>query len=57
MIQKFCMIWHGTTSLKTWILQIETATEKIKLVGYLILGEIKCCDTKNEHFEKKSPKS
>ena len=57
MIRKFCMIWHGITPLKTWILQIQTTTEKIKLIGYLILGEIKFCNLKNEHFEKKSPKS
>ena len=30
---------------------------KIKLVGYLILGEIKFYNLKKEHFEKKSPKS
>ena len=50
MTQKLCMIWHGITSLKTWILQIQTCTEKIKLIGYLILGEIKFCNLKNEHF-------
>ena len=57
MIQKFCMIWHGITTLKTWILQIQTITGKIKLIGYLILGEIKFWNLKNEDFEKKSPKS
>ena len=57
MIQTFCMIWHGITPLKTWILQIQTNTEKIKLTGYLILGEIKFFNLKNEHFDKKSPKS
>ena len=57
MIQKFFMIWHGIIPLKTWILQIQTTTEKIKLIEYLILSEIKFCNLKNEHFEKKSPKS
>ena len=57
MMQKFCMIWHGITPLKTWILQIQTTTEKIKLIGYLILSDIKFWKLKNEHFEKKSPKS
>ena len=57
MIQKSCMIWHGITPLKTWILQIQTITGKIKLIGYLILGEIKFWNLKNEDFEKKSPKS
>ena len=42
--------------LKALILQIQTTTEKIKLTGYLILGEIKFCNLKNEHFEKKEPK-
>ena len=27
-----------------------------KLIGYLILGEIKFWNLKNKHFEKKSPK-
>ena len=57
MIQKFCMIWHGIIPLKTWILEIQITTEKIKLIGYLILSEIKFCNHKNEHFEKKSLKS
>ena len=56
MIQKICMIWRGITALKTWILQIKTTTEKIKLTGYLILCEIKFCNLKNEDFEKKKPK-
>ena len=57
MIKKFCMIWHGIIPLKTQILQIQTTTEKIKLIGCLILSEIKFCNFKNEHFEKKSLKS
>ena len=56
MIQKFCMIWHGITRLKAWILQIQTTTDKIKLIGSLILGEIKFCNLKNERFEKKIKK-
>ena len=36
---------------------MQTTTEKNKLIGYLILGEIKFYNLKNEHFEKKSPKS
>ena len=36
---------------------MQTNTEKNKLIGYLILGEIKFYNLKNEHFEKKSPKS
>ena len=36
---------------------MQTTTEKIKLTGYLILGEIKFWNLKNEHFEKKSSKS
>ena len=51
-IQKFYMIWHGITPLKTWILQIETTTEKNKLIGYLLLDEIKFCNLKNKYFEK-----
>ena len=39
------------------MLQIKTTTEKVKLIGYLILGEIKFFNLKNEHFDKKSPKS
>ena len=31
--------------------------KKIKLIGYLILGEIKFCIFENEKFEKKGPKS
>ena len=37
--------------------QVQTTTEKIKLIGYLILGEIKFFNLKNHNFEKKSPKS
>ena len=36
---------------------MQTITEKIMLIGYLILAEIKYCNLNNEHFEKKSPKS
>ena len=36
---------------------MQITTEKYKLIGYLILGEIKFWILKNEHFEKKSPKS
>ena len=50
MIQTFCMIWHGITPLKTWILQIQTITEKNKLTGYLIFGEIKFWNLKNKHY-------
>ena len=39
------------------MLQIQTTTEKIELTVYLILGEIKFCNLKNQHFEKNSPKS
>ena len=38
------------------MLEIKTATEKIKLTGYLILGEIKFCNLKNENFEQNSPR-
>ena len=37
-------------------MQIQTATEKIKLTEYLILGETNFWNLKNEHFEKKRPK-
>ena len=43
--------------LKKWILHVQTTTEKIEFIGYLILGEIKFWNLKNEHFEKKNPKS
>ena len=46
------MNWHGITSLKTWILQIQTTTEKIKLIRYLILGEIKFWNLKWTFLEK-----
>ena len=39
------------------ILQVQTTSEKFKLIGYLILAEIKFCNLKNENFEKKTPKS
>ena len=42
------------TYLKTLILQMQTTTEKIELIGYLILGEIKLCNLENVHFEKNS---
>ena len=51
------LILMGITPLKTWILYLQTTTEKIKLNGYLILGEITFRNLKNEHFEKNSPKS
>ena len=35
---------------------MQTTTKKIKLIGYLIFVEIKFCNLKNEHFEKKSQK-
>ena len=57
MIQNICTIWRVITPLKTWILQIQTTTEKNKLIEYLIPGEIKFWNLKNEYFEKKSPKS
>ena len=51
------MIRHRITPLKAYILQIQTNTEKINLIGYFLLGEIKFCNLKNENFEKKNPKS
>ena len=36
---------------------MQTITEEIKLIEYLILGEIKICNLKNKHFQKKRPKS
>ena len=36
---------------------MQTTTEKIDLIGYLILSEIKLCNLNNVHFEKKSPKN
>ena len=57
MIQIFSMIWHGITPLKKLILQIQTTTETIKLIGYLILGEIKYWNLENEQFKKKNQKS
>ena len=35
---------------------MQTTTEKNKLIGYLILGEIKFYNLKNEHFEKRAQK-
>ena len=43
--------------LKTWILQMQTTTEKIELIRYSVLGEVKLCNHENVHFEKKSQKS
>ena len=57
MMHKFWMILHGITPFKSRILQIQNTSEKIKLTGYLILGEIKFCNFKNKNNEKKSPKS
>ena len=53
MLQKFCMVWHGITPLKTWFLHMQTITEKIMLTGFLIISEIKYFNFKNENFEKK----
>ena len=36
---------------------MQTTTEKIELIGYLILGEIKLCNLKDVHFQKKTPKN
>ena len=36
---------------------MQAATDKIKLTGYFILGEVKFWNLRNEHFEKKSRKS
>ena len=47
----------ANVAFKRWILQIQTTTERIKLIGYLILREINFCKLKIEHFEEKSPKS
>ena len=38
-------------------MQIQTTTEINKLIGYLILGEIKFWTFKKELFEKKGPES
>ena len=51
-IQTFCMICHGITPLRTWILQKQITIKKIKLVRYLIIEKIKVWNLKNEHFEK-----
>ena len=32
---------------------MQTTTEKIELIRYLILGEIKLCNPKNVHFRQK----
>ena len=34
--------------------RIQTITEKIMLIGYLILAEIKYSNLNNEHFEKRA---
>ena len=36
---------------------MQTITEKIELIGFVIFSEIKLCNFKNIHCEKKSPKS
>ena len=36
---------------------IQTTTEKIKLIGYLIFGEIKFWDLKMNIFRKRAPKN
>ena len=36
---------------------MQTTTEKMELIGYLILSEMTFFNLKNEDFEKKSPKS
>ena len=36
---------------------MQTTTEKIQLIGYFILDEIKPCNLKNVHFGEKSLKS
>ena len=36
---------------------MQTTTEKIELIEYFILDEIKPCNLKNVHFGEKSPKS
>ena len=51
------MLQKENASLETRILQMQTTTEKIELIGYLILGDITFCSLKNLHTEKKSPKS
>ena len=38
------------------MLQVQNTTDKSKLIGYLILGEIKLFNLKKEQFEKKTPK-
>ena len=35
---------------------MQATTEKIELIGYLILGEKKHFNLKKVHFEKKGPK-
>ena len=35
---------------------MQTTTEKIELIEYLILAKIKLCNLKNVYFEKKEPK-
>ena len=36
---------------------MQTTTEKIELIRYSVLGEVKLCNHENVHFEKKSQKS
>ena len=54
MIQNLCMILHGITPLKTWILQIKTTTRKIKLIGYF--DEIKFATSKMNILRKRDQK-
>ena len=42
--------------LRALILQIQTTTEKIKLIGYLILGEIKFFTSKMKILRKRAQK-
>ena len=35
---------------------MQTTTEKTELIGYLIFGEMKLCNLKVIHFQKKSTK-
>ena len=48
--------WKMLQEEKRCIKKMQTSTEKTKLIGYLILCEIKLCNLKNVHFLKKEPK-
>ena len=48
--------WKMLQEKKRFIKKIQTSTEKTKLIGYLVLCEIKLCNLKNVHFLKKEPK-